>query len=351
MKIGIFTDVHWSTTTSILRSREGDYSTRINLLIKGMNWANDLFAQKDCVAAVCAGDFFDKSSCVDEELSSVKEIHWRVPTCFLVGNHESSRADLSASTTSALKHLFNAYPFAVLDSNVFNTVTLVNHDNVQFYFIPYVTESDRKPLKEYLKDYDPNKKHVIFSHNDLRNVRYGPFLNTTGFSIEEIEEVADLYLNGHIHNGQWITSKILDLGSMTAQNFTNDSNSYRYGVWILDTDTLELQFYENPYSLNFYKFDFETPEEINDLYGIKANAILSIKCLEPLKEDLLEALGSNSCKILVVRVNYYNLIEDTNEEVECAPVKSDHLEQFRQYILENVGDTDVIREELNEICK
>ena len=236
-----------------------------------------------------------------------------------------------------------------MPSNIIWEPLLINYKDIQFYFLPYVVESDRKPLKEYLKDYDPTKKHVIFSHNDLRNVQYGPYLNTTGFSIEEIEAVADLYLNGHIHNGQWITNKILNLGSMTAQNFTNDSFKYKYGVWILDTDTLELKFYENPFALNFYKVDIDSEEDINVLDTLKGNAVVSIKCLETLKEKLIAKL--DSLCLLLPRTTYYNIAEDTGAETECVLVKSDHLEQFRKYFIDNFGDTKIIREELNEICK
>ena len=346
MKIGIFTDVHWSTTTSILRSKEGKYTTRLNLLIKGMNWANELFAEKGCKFNICAGDFFDKSSCTDEELSAVKEVVWIQPTLFIVGNHESSRAGLEVSSTKALA---SDKSVGRLPSNIIEKPTLLETDEYQIYLLPYVVESDRKPLKEYLSFFDPNKKHIIFSHNDLRDVQYGAYLNTTGFSLSEIEEVADLYLNGHIHNGQWITEKILNLGSMTAQNFTNDSNVYKYGVWILDTDTLKLEFFENPYSLNFYKFDINKKKDMEALDTIKSNAILSVKCYEPLKDELKLKLLENS-NILLSRITYFNdiVIEDGEE---CTLVKSDHLEQFKNYILENLGTTNIIKEELNEVCK
>ena len=350
MKIGIFTDVHWSVTTSILRSKEGDYSTRLKLLISGMNWANDLFEREGCTMAVCAGDFFDKSTCTDEELSAVQEITWKVPTGFIVGNHESSRADLFVSSTAALGKTWEVPGVLSRNSNIICNPLLINYKDVQLYFLPYVVESDRKPIKDYLLNYDETKKHVIFSHNDLRNVQYGPYLNTTGFSVDEIEAVADLYLNGHIHNGQWITNKILDLGSMTAQNFTNDSFKYKYGVWILDTDTLEVTFYENPFSLNFYKIDIDCKADLNVLDTLKTYAIVSIKCLETLKESVLNKLENNS-NLLLTRVTYYNVADDTEEETECTLTKSDHLEQFRKYILENLGETNVIKEELNEVCR
>lgn len=349
MKIGLFTDVHWSTTTSILRNKEGNISTRLRLLVDGMNWANNLFKTQGCTMAVCGGDFFNASSCSDEELSALRMVKWLLPTLFIVGNHESSRADLSVSSTTALDQPFNIPNVYVSDTNIIDKYMSILLDNVQLHFLPYVVESDRKPLADYLNDYDKTKKHVIFSHNDLRNVQYGPFLNTTGFDKDEIEAVCDLYLNGHIHNGQWITKKILNLGSMTAQNFTNDSRVYKYGVWILDTDTLEITFFENPYSLNFYKFDIDTEEDIKRLEGLKPNAIVSIHCLETLKERLLVKL--DVLDFLIKRVTYYSVAEDTGETTECNLVKSDHLEQFRKYILENLGASNIIKEELNEICK
>ena len=50
------------------------------------------------------GDFFDRSAITDEEISALKEIVWNDKLkYFLVGNHESSRADLQTSSTNALR--------------------------------------------------------------------------------------------------------------------------------------------------------------------------------------------------------------------------------------------------------
>ena len=40
MKYLIFSDCHWSTYTSILRSRGKKYSTRLEYLIESLNWVN-----------------------------------------------------------------------------------------------------------------------------------------------------------------------------------------------------------------------------------------------------------------------------------------------------------------------
>ena len=345
MKIAIFTDVHWSTNTSIVRQRGDKYSLRLEMLIKGLCWFNELAKKNECGLCVCAGDFFDKSTCNDEELSALKEVNWLDEyhqIDFIVGNHESSRQDLEFTSVDALSS----------DSfRIIKKVMVENYKDVQIYYLPYITEYDRKPLKEYLIDYDESKKHIIFSHNDIANIQYGGFLSKTGFSVEEIEQCCDLYLNGHIHNSEWITKKILNLGSMTAQNFTNDSFKYKYGAWILDTDTMSLDFFENPYSLNFYKIDVESAEDLSIFKNLKDNAVVSCKCIDSLKDELQKTLsdtkGIITYKIIYTKENV--ALDASNEQITLN--SKDHLEQFKEYITQTLGLSEVVQQELLEVCK
>ena len=60
MKCLIYSDVHWSVTSSIVNGRGKNYSIRLEHLIDGMNWINELAKSKDCEITICAGDFFHR---------------------------------------------------------------------------------------------------------------------------------------------------------------------------------------------------------------------------------------------------------------------------------------------------
>ena len=247
MKILLFTDVHWSRVASLVNKQATKYSIRLEGLLKSINWVNEEAVKNNCEIMICAGDFFDKTELDAESATALADISWNsLPLYLLCGNHEASTSDLKYNLLNLLKRP---------NTEVITDIKEAIFGNCQLHFIPYITEVNRKDLVTYLLNIDNSKKQVVISHNEIAGINYGAFKSTAGFSIEEIDKAVDLYLNGHLHNSEFVTKKILNLGSLSAHNFTNDSSKYNYGAWILDTETLELKFLENPYAFNFYKFD------------------------------------------------------------------------------------------------
>lgn len=346
MRYLLFSDVHWSTNTSIVRSRGEKYSTRLELLIKSMNWLNSLAVEQNCDAMICLGDFCDKSQLTDEEISALREIKWnKLKTTYLVGNHESSVASLEFSTVNVFRNK---------RVKVVSQPEMMIDDKCDFLMLPYITEDNREPLEQYIAKFAQvaDRKLVIFSHNDLAGVSYGSFVSKNGFSLSEINANCALYLNGHLHNSEWLSDKILNVGSLTAHNFTNDSYRYKYGVWILDTEILKLEFFENPYSLNFYKIDINKEDDIKKLYKLKPNAVLSIKCLDTLADMTRQVLDSIKDIVSYKLIIYSNIINDVGD-LGTIELTSDHLAKFKDFILsrEDIEHVDIFKEELLEVCK
>ena len=208
--------------------------------------------EKNCNLEVCLGDFCDRSDLTDEEISALREIKWNdIKKYFVVGNHESAQHELTFTTMQAIDNG---------NISIINRPTGIVIENNTYYFIPYFIDSDRPSFKEMIDDMkvESRGKKIVFSHNDIAGINYAGFISKSGFNKEEIENSCDLFLNGHLHNGQKISDKIYNLGSFSAHNFTNDSFNYRYGAWILDTDDMSLEFIENPFSLNFYKLSIHS---------------------------------------------------------------------------------------------
>ena len=343
MKVLVVGDIHWSTYSSIVRSRGQHFSTRLEHLIKSLSWVEQISEDYGCEEEIFLGDFFDKPELTSEEITALSEIHWNKSSRlkhFIVGNHESGVASLKYNSTQAL------YKLGVVEDVPY---IYPLDDKTEFLFLPYITEDDRKPLSEYLKNHNQNKKLIVFSHNDIKDFQMGAFLSKTGFSVDEINANCDLYLNGHLHNAGYVNEKLINVGVLCGQNFSEDAFRYEHHIMILDTDTLEYEFIENPYSLNFYKMNIDTQEDIKDLYKLKPNAVLTIRCLDTLEFMARKVLDSMSDIVEYRIVQYSNVVEGSCDVDIINSVN--HLELFKKFVIEKLGLNGVLNEELSEVCK
>lgn len=335
MKVLIYSDVHISQDSSIVKSLGEKYSTRLEYIIKSLDWAENLAVEKGCRYIFNLGDTFDKPIINAMEATAVQDVKWApIQHYVLVGNHDSNVASLEYSSVSILKKL---------GFEIISEFTHLLDQESTFTFIPYILESNRKPLKDYLlTDHD-----IVLSHNDIAGFSFGGFLSKEGFQLDEIKKECKLFLNGHLHNSAYLAKNILNVGNLCGQNFSEDAFRYKHGAWILDTETTELTFFENPYALNFYKIEYGSTA---DFAKIKNNSVLSIKCETSKIDQLKEDLEKCKDKILATRITQYDpaaTASDTTVRLE----KVDHLKQFVDFVHERMGGSDIIDDELNEVCK
>ena len=335
MKIFIYADPHWSQYGSILRQRGEKYSERLEHLIDSLNWVERTAEEQRCSKIVCLGDFFDKAELNAEELTALSEVMWsgNCEHIFLVGNHEMAIADSSISSAHILKFLPN--------SHVINNCLSVKEDNVTLTYLPYILEDKREPLSAYVGSNDGY--NVILSHNDLQ-IQYGMYKSSIGFTVEEIESSCDIFFNGHLHNKEVINDKIINVGNLTGQNFSEDANKYSHGAVIFDTDKKQYKYIENPYAINFYKFSY------NDRLGqIKNNSVISLSV--PLSQKLeAEQYIKENTSIIASRIVVQ--AEKQKKTDHTPKIESpNHIEQFIAYVTQTLGDNDVITNELKEVCK
>lgn len=340
MKALIFTDVHWSETSSIINSQGSNYSTRLEHLIKSVSWAEEQADLNNCDQIICLGDFFDKPNLTSAELTALNEVKWsNKPHFFLVGNHESPRKSLIWNSVNALKK----FGFEIISEP-----TQKEYTDCVLSYIPYCLEEDRKPLAEYLPDTRKNK--IVLSHNDIKGIQYGAFTSKEGFDIEEIDRDCNCFLNGHLHNGERFSSKGYNLGNLLGQNFTEDAFNHAHNAFIFDTFSMALTPIENPYAFNFYKIEINNESDIKILETLKNNAVLSIKCNEKYVEKvrgIIEKFSSiTSSRIIISR----DIVDcDEIEVVELG--KTDYLQQFATFTIDTFGKDEIVLAELAEVCK
>ena len=337
MKVLIYSDIHISQDSSIVKGFGKNYSTRLEYIIKSINWAENLAINHKCDLIFNLGDTFNKPIVNAMEATAVQDINWAdLPHYILVGNHDSDVVSLEYSSVSILKKL---------GFHIIKEVTHLYDNEDVFTFIPYILEDNRKPLTEYLV----GKNDIVLSHNDIAGFRFGNFVSKEGFKVDDIEKCCKLFLNGHLHNSSFLSDKILNVGNLCGQNFTEDALKYSHGCWILDTKTNSLEFYENPYSLNFYKLEYPSDKKV--FSNLKNNSVLMVKCERSYQEELKNILTNYSDKIVTTRVLLYDkdIIENIDTQVKLDKV--DHLKQFTDFIHEQLGNTELINEELMEVCR
>ena len=354
MKFLIFGDPHWSSYSSIVRSRGPKYSLRLENLIASMDWVEATAVRYGCDAVVCLGDFFDKAELNSEEVTALQDIKWsNIPHYYLVGNHEMGRSDLSFSSS----HLFNLCPNSVV---VDQPEVLFSDDTHEVCALPYILESERKEFNEYFPH--TSKSRVVFSHNDLSGIQMGKFISKEGFSIESIENNCSLFINGHLHNGSWVSSKIINVGNLSGQNFSEDAEQYSHNVMILDNVARSIEWEENPYAFNFYKIDLtDFKDGVTDegdycvqqlLSSLKLNAVVTIK-VTPQNKMFIEDLISTCYNIVCCRVVVDNMKGDkiASTVSDVSSMSLDHLQKFSDYVKEYLGTASIVIEELQKVIE
>lgn len=337
MKYLIYSDIHISQGSSIVKQEGLKYSVRLEHIIDSINWAEELAQKENCYAVFNLGDTFDKPIINSMEATAIQDIKWNnLPHYILVGNHDSDVASLQYSSVSVLKKL----GFEIIYKPEYLTI-----DKDHFVFLPYITENNRKEFTDYVKD----NKSIVLSHNDIAGFSFGGFLSKDGFDINDIENGCNLFLNGHLHNSDFLSKNILNVGNLCGQNFSEDAFKYAHGCWILDTDDMKLKFFENPYSFNFYQIEY--PKDSNKLRRLKENAVINIKCERKQKPLLEQELSIISDKIIAKRITIFDEQVESDEKEIIKLEKVDHLKQLKDYIIDTLGNTEIVQKELGEICK
>lgn len=350
MKILIFTDNHFCETSSIVRKFGAKYTIRLENQIESLNWVEDTALKNDCDLVVCAGDFFDKPTLTDMELTALQEIRWQpsIEHLFLVGNHESSVNGLRFNSVKSLER-------KPLMRVVSEPVKLCNaEEGFDLCFLPYMVESGRKSIKDYFGERTDHKR-IIISHNDIKGLRMGMIVSQTGFEIADFEANSDLTVNGHLHNGQKVSGKVVNLGNLTGQNFSEDAFRYKHNVMILDTTTLKYELIENPHAFNFYKIAIGSEKDIRKLGEVKPNAVLAIKCPASTIELVRDAVAANKRIIESKITAVHDAVDGETVSTDDLIKIDNHLEKFKEFVLsrddEEFLDRDKLASELAEVCR
>lgn len=349
MKIGLIGDVHWCQYSSIIRKRGEKYSLRLENCVQSVNWAEELTQKLGCEFNVYLGDFFDKPDLNSEEISALKEIKWNdLDKYFLVGNHETGSSNLEINSSNIFELLDN-YLHATETRKPLHVVDhpfTVGSSETEILLLPYIREDKKQDILSLFNMLNTNKS-ILLMHNDIAGIQLGKFTSQQGFSVEDIESKFDLCINGHIHNGSKISNKIINIGNLTGQNFSENARLYDHVIFILDTDTLKMDVYENPYAFNFYKEDWT--EGIPLVDDFKTNSVVTIQTTEDTHEEAKQFV-ENSSNIIESRILLKPILKEKNFDL-YEDLSIDHYKAFEEYVFQNISADDIAKEEIKDILE
>jgi DNA repair exonuclease SbcCD nuclease subunit len=340
MKILLFADLHMCPRASIINKWGTKYPSRLENCIETVNWLERQAEELGCEQIVNLGDFFDKPDLTSETITACNDIKWAdIPHYHLVGNHDASNSSLTFNSVNCI-HGSNHH--------IITEPCMLMLDDCDLCFLPYVTECDRKPINEYFGDM--TRPRIILAHNDISGIQLGPVVSKTGFSVEEIEANCSCFIDGHLHNGQTITPKIMTLGNCTGKDFGENALIHKHGIAVLDTSDLSITHIENPYAYNFYKLQIETDSDFACFNTLKTNAVVSIKCEQSLAELVKQKIATLD-NIIESRIIVTRRYEDNQESSVELDLTVDHLTRFIECCKASIECSALLDEELSEICK
>lgn len=319
-KVIFVTDNHLCSRSSVISGQGQVFSDRLENQIECIKWVNSFN-----LPVIHLGDFTDKALITAEEQTCLDILKPYIRNwIFLRGNHEY------AGDFDVLGALNGTYIRKPTEANIGGLRTL---------FLPFNSK------EEDIKDtYD-----LILGHIGIEGIPFG----AKGFKFDIIDKACRIFLNGHLHNRLELGKDKWNMGSLTAQNFSDNDLDYRKGLVYLDTKTGYLEFIENPYAFNFYKFTWADylrkykDTEVGMAIRSK-NSCISMTCKEGEKSNILESREFS-------QAYYLRIAEDITsnkvKESKVAVGQLDHLEKFRTSFIDKAGDNQIVLEELAEVLK
>ena len=223
------------------------------------------------------------------------------------GNHDTYWKN--TNSLNSLRELFHN------DINLYETPTTVDFDGLQVLFLPWINKENQESCELAL---DRSTARVLVGHLELDGWEVIRGINHDGGMDDNIIHKFDLTMSGHFHCKQ-NKGSIWYLGTQYDLTFADVYE--RKGFHILDTDTLGLEFIENPYKM-FHKIvydDAETDYSGLDFFRYKDSflrIVVTRKQNELAFTSLCESLVASGVANLSITEDYQN--EDQKEAVDIS---------------------------------
>ena len=348
MKIALITDTHYGARKSSKLFH--DYFEK---------FYNNIFfptiKERKIEHAIHLGDSFDNRKTIDfwalnwakeHVYDKFKELGINVHT--IVGNHDVYYKN--TNEVNAVDSLLESYDNVVR----YSSATEIDIDGFQTLLLPWICQDN---YDESMKAIKNTKCKSAFGHLELNGFQLFPGMVQTNahmnMDVSAFKKL-DVVFSGHYHTRS-NDGKIFYLGN-PYQIFWNDAGDKR-GFHIFDTDTYELEFIPNPYTM-FEKVYYEdTNYKLYDARHLKdkiVKVIVRKKSSQLEFDKFVDKIDKAGCYDLKVVENF----EIDDEEVEFSSEESaDTLTLLNKYIEESEFDLDkevvknIMKDVYREACE
>jgi len=327
MIIGGYADAHLSYSSSILSSASNKYSVRLDNIVKSFKWMYDQFDKQNVDMVVNLGDLTSNPHLRGEEISALnKSLSYSkgINEYHILGNHERLKNTSSKTLINSIDILDIGDNFEVVSSPM--TV-----GDISFYPYPRQGNVDF----EALSDLDGS---ILFSHLTILDEQLMEELKMSGVSHQFLEDKFDIVINGHIHKSCWVKrNKIVNVGSFTGVSFSDKYELHYPSIFILDTDNLEIDFIENPYSMKFISINADSVRTLkSELDALEGNNFVVKASIDyDLKEkarDLIDSYDniiSSRIRTIVKKSSIRKMDDDTSvDKITSYESGLDAFEEF-----------------------
>ncbi len=274
---------------------------------------------------VIAGDIFDNKNPSLETIKKAIEMFKKIkkPILIIRGNHDKP-----------IKGSIGPLDILALLENVYYLHNSIYEKNgYTFYGIGYVPEEYAKLI---IKKIPKKENLILIMHQGIKGL-----VGDAELEIGELKNLSvELIINGHIHKKQRF-GKLLIVGSTIATQLKKEEMGEK-GIFIYNTDTKELKFYEIEGRKFIYKevvIEEENIEKINEKIKKivketkKENEVIKIKIKGKLKEGIKkEDLMLEKYEDVFIDTE----IEDIKNIVEKIKIENEEKKSIREIAIEQL---------------
>lgn len=284
MKIGIYSDVHASNTSSImpLYCKDSKYSLRLQMIIDSFKWMYNVFDKQGVGLIFNLGDLFDSHTISSHEITAMSDAYSYsngIHEIHITGNHETLDKNREFYSTALLSN--------VEFIQMYNKPQKCKYLDFEFSLLPHM-KSDL--INDDLLS--SIKSDILFSHIDIKGSHLRPdYTLDGGIEPEKLSMYFDTVFNGHLHTAETISTSsgtVMNIGAFSSNSF-NDSNSYIPSILVYDTETRDIERFRNPNAILFRRVSCSSVHEVKkyiDGLDSKYRYIIRIKVPYSIKDNV-----------------------------------------------------------------
>lgn len=289
----------------------------------------------------CLGDTFDKRKSINFlSLESAKDMWFKplkdmgVSLYMLLGNHDIYYKN--TLKVNAPKHLLGEFD----NITVIDQPTELSFDGMKVLMLPWMCDSNKSDV---LKTVESSDADVCLGHLELNGFEAIPGHRMEHGDDPKIFDKFKLTCSGHFHMKSR-KGNINYLGN-PYQLYWNDYSQKR-GFHILNTDTLALKFYQNPYNIfnklwyDDVKNDYEELPDFSELQGSFVKLIVQNRENQVWFDRYVKALHNSNVADLKIIEDVTLELDDVDESVKMEDTMT-VLESYVESLEESIDKKNV----------